>query len=305
LQQIGTPRAGEELAALKCALKGRDVLAALSSRLPLQIGNLANTQLEECRQLIEGAAARDGELFLYALLTVMNRMTAPWQLIRLGVKAAGSDTAARVAETNYAVAVNIVLAEQERMVAELREDLHSGQGVAVGALLKTIHDSARGLRTELELPVDSTWGRTLAAQRTQISDLLRTEIESMPNCVRRLLRPRPSKEIRPNSVLDPNEVAEVEALVEFVGICRYFAGELAINEMTQRALTELRQYLDNGTHALLEGLRHAEQADRSFRQSQVDAAVRFCAKVFGREYAALLGKAAEVAGDTEKKAARG
>ena len=41
LQQIGTPRAGEELAALKCALKGRDVLASLSARLPLQIGNLA------------------------------------------------------------------------------------------------------------------------------------------------------------------------------------------------------------------------------------------------------------------------
>ena len=255
LHQIGTPRADEELAALKCALKGRDVLAALSSRLPLQIGNLANAQLEECKQLIEGAAARDGELFLYALLTVMNRMTAPWQLIRLGVKAAGSDTAARVAETNYAVAVNIVLAEQERLVAELREDLRSGQGVAVGALLKTIHDFARGLRTELELPVDSTWGRALAAQRTQISDLLRAEIESMPDRVRRLLKPRTSKEIRPSSVLNPNEVAEVEALVEFVGICRYFAGELAINEMTQRALTDLRQYLDNGTRVLLEGLR--------------------------------------------------
>jgi hypothetical protein len=304
LQQIGTPRAGEELAALKCALKGRDVLASLSARLPLQIGNLANAQLEECKTLIENAAARDGDLFLYALLTVMNRMTAPWQLIRLGVKAAGSDTAARVAETNYGVAVNIVLAELERMVAELRNDLRTGQGVAVGALLKTIHDSARGLRTELELPVDSTWGRALAAQRSQISDLLRAEIESIPSRVRRLLRPRPSREIRPNSVLDPNEVAEVEALVEFVGICRYFAGELAINEMTQRALTELRQYLDDGTRALLEGLRHAGEGDRSFRQSQVDAAVRFCAKVFGREYAALLGKAAEVAGATESKAAR-
>ena len=304
LQQIGTPRAGDELAALKCALKGRDVLASLSARLPLQIGNLANAQLEECKTLIENAAARDGDLFLYALLTVMNRMTAPWQLIRLGVKAAGSDTAARVAETNYGVAVNIVLAELERMVAELRNDLRTGQGVAVGALLKTIHDSARGLRTELALPVDSTWGRALAAQRSQISDLLRAEIESMPSRVRRLLRPRPSREIRPNSVLDPNEVAEVEALVEFVGICRYFAGELAINEMTQRALTELRQYLDDGTRALLEGLRHAGEGDRSFRQSQVDAAVRFCAKVFGREYAALLGKAAEVAGATESKAAR-
>jgi hypothetical protein len=304
LHQIGTPRAGEELAALKCALKGRDVLASLSARLPLQIGNLANAQLDECKALIEGAAARDGELFLYALLTVMNRMTAPWQLIRLGVRAAGSDTAARVAETNYGVAVNIVLAELERMVAELRDDLRTGQGVAVGALLKTIHDSARGLRTELALPVDSTWGRALAAQRIQISELLRAEIESMPSRVRRLLRLRPSREIQPGSVLDPNEVAEVEALVEFVGTCRYFAGELAINEMTQRALSELRQYLDDGTRALLEGLRHAGESDRSFRQSQVDAAVRFCAKVFGREYAALLGKAAEVAGGGESRAAR-
>ncbi len=304
LNQIGTPRAGEELAALKCALKGRDVLASLSARLPLQIGNLANAQLDECKALIEGAASRDGELFLYALLTVMNRMTAPWQLIRLGVRAAGSDTAARVAETNYGVAVNIVLAELERMVDELRDDLRTGQGVAVGALLKTIHDSARGLRTELALPVDSTWGRALAAQRTQISELLRAEIELMPSRVRRLLRPRPSREIQPGTVLDPNEVAEVEALVEFVGICRYFAGELAINEMTQRALSELRQYLDDGTRALLEGLRHAGESDRSFRQSQVDAAVRFCAKVFGRDYAALLGKAAEVAGGGESRAAR-
>ena len=304
LQQIGTPRAGDELAALKAAVKGRDILASLSARLPLQIGNLANAQLDECRNLIESAAARDGELFLYALLTVMNRMTAPWQLIRLGVKAAGSDTAARVADTHYGVAVNIVMAELERMVAELREDLRSGQGVAVGALFKTIHDSARGLRTELSLPVDSTWGRALAAQRTHISDILRVEIESMPSRVRHLLRPRQAKEIRPYSVLDPNEVAEVEALVEFVGICRYFAGELAINEMTQRALSELRHYLDNGTRALLEGLRHAGDADRSFRQSQVDAAVRFCAKVFGREYAALLGKAAEVAITGDSKAAR-
>jgi hypothetical protein len=304
LQQIGTPRAEQELAALKAALKGRDVLASLSARLPLQIGNLANSQLEECKSLIENAAARDGELFLYALLTVMNRMAAPWQLIRLGVKAAGSDTAARVAETHYGVAVNIVLAELERMVAELREDLRTGQGVAVGTLLKTIHDSARGLRTELALPVDSTWGRALAAQRTHISEILRAEIESIPARVRHLLRPRPAKEIRPYSVLDPNEVAEVEALVEFVGTCRYFAGELAINEMTQRALNELRQYLENGTRALLEGLRHAGEADRSFRQSQVDAAVRFCAKVFGREYAALLGKAAEVAISSESRALR-
>ena len=304
LAQIGTQRAREDAATLKGLFKGRDELAKLTAYLPLRIGNLADGLLDECRALIDNAAARDRELVLYGLLVVMSRLAAPWQLIRLGIAAAGSDTAARVAENRCGVAVTIVLAELERMVGELRTDLHSGYGVAVCALLKTIHDSARALRTELELPVDSTWGRALAAQRAQIADLLRSEIESMPGRVRRLLRPRPSTEIVPNSVLDPDDVTETEALVEFVGVCRNFAGELAINEMTQRTYSGLQQYLDTGTRALLDGLRHSGGSDRSFRESQVDAAVRFCAKVFGQDYASLLGKAANVAGAPERRAAR-
>jgi hypothetical protein len=303
--QVGTGRAGEDAKTLKCVLAGRVRLAALSGRLPLRITNLANRELDEFKGLIEEASAENGELFLYALLMVMSRLAAPWQIVRLGIKAAGSDVAARVAETHYGVTVTIVLAELERLVSELRTDLRSGRGVAVGALLKAIHDTARGLRTELDLPVDSTWGRALAAQRAQTADLLRSEIESMPGRVRRLLRARPSAEIRANSSLDPDDVAETEALVGFVGNCRYFAGELALNEVTQRTFSAVQQYLDSATRALLDGLRHAGEADRNFRQSQVDAAVRFCALVFGKDYAALLAKAAEVATAADRKAASG
>jgi len=302
--QIGTQRPSEDANTLKCVLKGRDALATVAAHLPLRIGNLANTLLDESKLLIESVAARDRDLFPYSLLVVMSRLAAPWQLIRLGIRAAGSDTAARVAETQYGVAVTIVLAELERTVGELRNELRSGQGVAVGALLKSIHDSARGLRTELDLPVDSTWGRALASQRAQIADLLRLEIESMPGRVRRLLRPRLATDILPHSILDPGDVAETEALVEFVGTCRNFASELAINAMTQGTYSELQNYLDSGTRALLDGLRQAGDADRSFRQSQVDAAVRLCAKVFGREYAAQLGKAAGAASAPARKAGR-
>ncbi len=304
LAQIGTPRAVEDATTLKCVMAGRKALEMLTGHLPLRIPNLNGGELDEYKALIEKTTVEDGELFLYALLTVMSRLAAPWQIIRFGIKAAGSDTAARVAETHYGVAVTIVLAELERMVNELRDDLRSGVGIAVGALLKTIHDAARGLRTELDLPVDSTWGRALASQRAQIAELLRSEIESAPGRMRRLLRPRPSTEIQPNSALDAGEVAEVEALMGFVGNCRHFASELAINEMTQRTFSEIQQYLDSGTRALLDGLRHAGDIDRSFRQSQVDAAVRFCAKVFGADYAALLTKAAEVAGSAERTTAR-
>jgi hypothetical protein len=303
LVQIGTLHAADDAAILMRALKSRDALATFAAHLPLHISNLADQRLDQAKVLIESTVAFDRETFLPSLLIVLGRLAAPWQLIRLGVKAAGTDVAARVAETPYGVTVTIVLAELDRLVGDLRTDLRSGRGVAIGVLLKTIHDAARGLCTELELPVDSTWGRTLAAQRAHISELLKSEIETVPARVRRLLRARPSTEIRTNSKLDADEVAETEALVEFVSNCRNFVGELALNEMTQRTFTELQQYLDSGTRALLDGLRHAGVADRSFRQSQVDAAARFCGKVFGADYAAMLTKAATVAAALEPRRA--
>jgi hypothetical protein len=302
--QIGIPNALEIVNEILGILKARDALAALGGRLPRHINALAEPHIEQIKALLDALQGRNPELLLYGLLLVMSRLAAPWQLVRLATKAAESDKAAKIVLNPYAIAVTIVLAEVERLVGELKADLKSGPGVVVIAVLKDIHDAARGLRTELDLSSDSPWGKQLAAIRTEISHLLKSEIESMPGRVRRLLRPRPAKDISPGSALDAADVAETEALIGFVGACRKYAGELAINEMTQRTFSELQQYLETGTPALLDGVRTAGEGDRRFRQSQVDAAVRFCNKVFGQEYASMLAKAAEVAAHAERKAAK-
>jgi len=160
---------------------------------------------------------------------------------------------------------------------------------------------------KFDLSGDSPWSRQLTAIRTEVSDVLKAEIEATPGRVRRLLRPRPAKEIVPGSQLDATDVSEVEMMVEFVGACRTYAHELAVNEMTMRSYTELQNYLETGTKVLLEGLRQAGDADRPFRQSQMDAAIRFCRAVFGADYAGLIGKAAEIAVQTasfDRKSAR-
>ena len=92
-------------------------------------------------------------------------------------------------------------------------------------------------------------------------------------------------------------------MIEFIGACRNFAGELAISEVTLRTFQEIQQYLDTGTRTLLDALRVAGEHDRPFRKSQVDAAIRFCGKAFGQDYAALLVKAAEMAANAERKVA--
>jgi hypothetical protein len=302
--RIGTPQALDEIADVYGVLKVRDALAVIGSRLPSLIRNLADEQLDNVKALLDSPIARHRETFLYALVLVMSRLGMPWQLIRLAVRAADSDVAARIADTPFAVAVTVVLADVERILGRLRDALKGGSAPAIGALLKDIHDAARALRTEMDLSGDSPWARQLAGIRTGVSALLKAEIDSTPGRVRRLLRPRPAKEIAPDSSLDAGDVAETETAVELVSICRNYASELAVNELTSRVYSELQNYLDTGTSPLLDGLRSCGPADRKFRLSQVDAAVRFSAKIFGVNYAALLAKAAEVAAQGEARAAK-
>ena len=301
--QIGTPRALEDVRVVIGVLKARDSLAALGGQMPGHIKSLSGALLEGLKTLLDSPLGRRPDVFPYALILVMSRLAASWQLIRFATHAAGSDVVARIAETPYSLAVTIVFTEIERLGGELSADLKSGRGVAVSALLKDVHDAVRGVRTEIDLSVDTPWSRQLAAILTQISEALTAVIELIPGRVRRLLRL--TKETSSGARLNSDDVAETESLVGFVTACRNYASELAVNEITLRAFSELQQYLDTGTHTLLDALRSASKAERPYRQSQVDAAVRFCAQIFGQEYAALLAKAAEVAThDTERKAAK-
>lgn len=119
-----------------------------------------------------------------------------------------------------------------------------------------------------------------------------------------MLRPRRSDEIAVGLTLDPHEIADLEASLEILGTCRLCAGEIALNEVTLRLSSELETCLDNATQPLLDSIRQATASDRAFRMSQLDAAVRFAAKIFGKRYAELLSKAAEVAIQSERRAAQ-
>jgi hypothetical protein len=312
--QVGTPRATDDVATLLHVLEVRDVLADLAKRLPNYVRVFEREVIEQAKVHIDAAstakplggdASRKADVIRYGLVLLMSRLAAPWQLIRLATRVAESDVAARIAETPYAAAVTIVLSEMEATVSELRTAFKAGKPVT--SMLKELHGAARGLRTEMDLSVESAWSRQLAAIRSDVSNLLKSEIDAAPGRVRRLLRPLPAREIRPGSTVDSIEVDDVQARVEFVNACRNYAGELALSEVTLRAYSELTQYLETGTKVLLDALRYAEAPERPFRQSQVEAAIRLCRSLFGADYAELLGKAADVAAQaatTERKSIR-
>lgn len=303
LARIGSPEVAEDIAAIGAALQVREALETLGTRLPGHLRVFAESQTASVSAALNIPSLQTPQTLPFALSLVMSRLAAPWQIIRLGIMVAGSDDEVRVAGTPYGVAVTMAIQDLARIVSDLRNDIRRGQFKDTSNHLKTLHDGMRGLRTELDIRSDSNWGRQLSAIRVEISNALQSEIDGVPGRVRRLLRQRPDKDI-PNSRIDTTEVEETAALIDFVAVCRSYASELAINEVTLRAYSDLQQYVEKATEALVESLRGSDPKAKAFRAMQVDAAIRFCDVLFGPDYASLMRKAAEIARTGERKSSR-
>jgi hypothetical protein len=304
LARVGPPSVIEDLVPIGAVLQAREALETLTSKLPGYLRVFGEAQVTSVIDALNVPSLQTPQLLPFSLSLIMQRLTAPWQIIRLALKIAGSDDEIRVAATPYGVAVTIVLHELSFTAACLRADIRRGQFAEVPEQLKSLHDGIRGLRTELDLRNDSSWGRQLASIRADISNSLQSEIDSVPGRVRRILRQRADKDISATAKVDMSEVDETAALIDFVAVCRTYASELAINEVTLRTYSDLQHYVEQSTESLVQSLRAADSKARAYRQQQVQAAIRFCEVLFGSDYASLMSRAAENAVTGERKPSR-
>ncbi|MDO8981384.1 MAG: hypothetical protein Q7V17_19370 [Afipia sp.] len=303
LGRLGAPSVVEDIAPIGAVLAASDVLDKLSAKLPGQIRVFADSHVASSMAALNQPALQTPQVLPFAVSLVMQRLAAPWQIVRLGIMVAASDDEIRVASTPFGATVTMAIHDLSRVASELRNDIKRGQFADTSNHLKTLHDGVRGLRTELDIRSDSAWGRQLAAIRAEISNSLQSEIDGVPGRVRRLLRQGPDKDVTAANRIDPVDVEETAALIDFVAVCRNYASELAINEVSLRAHTELQHYVEKATETLVESLRTHDQKVRAFRMMQMKVAIRFCEVMYGPDYASLMSKAAEMARPVERKAA--
>jgi hypothetical protein len=304
LSRVGAPNVVEDLLPIGAVLQAREALETFNGKLPSYLRVFGESQIAATVDALNVPSLQTSQLLPFALSLVMQRLSAPWQVIRLATKMAASDDEIRVAATPYGVAVTIALHDLYFVAACLRTDIRRGHFEQIAEQLKTLHDGVRGLRTELDLRNDSNWGKQLASIRADISNSLQSEIESVPGRVRRILRQRSDKDISATAKVDMSEVEETAYLIDFVAVCRTYASELAINEVTLRTYSDLQHYVEQSTESLVQSLRGADGKARAYRQQQAKAAIRFCEVLFGSDYASLMNRAAENAQVGERKPGR-
>lgn len=304
LSRVGPPNVIEDLLPIGSVLQAREAIDSFNGKVPSFLRVFADAQITSVSAALNVPALQTPQVLPFALSLIMQRLTASWQIIRLAIKMAASDDEIRVAATPYGIAVTIALHDLSCLASTLRMDIKRGHFDNVAEQLKTLHDGVRGLRTELDLRNESNWGRQLTAIRADISNSLQSEIDSVPGRVRRILRQRSDKDIPAGARVDATEVDEAAALIDFVAVCRNYASELAINEVTLRTYSDLQQYVERSTEALVQSLRSGDAKSRAYRQAQVGAAIRFCDVLFGHDYASLMSRAAENAVTVERKPSR-
>lgn len=303
LGRLGATSVIEDIAPMGAVLSAQESLEKLNHKLPGHIRAFAESHIRSAIAALNLPSLQTQQVLPFAVSLVMQRLAAPWQIVRLGIMVAGSDDEIRVAGTPFGVTVTMAIHDLSRAASELRSDIKRGQFKDTSNHLKTLHDGVRGLRTELDIRSESTWGKQLASIRSEISNALQSEIDNVPGRVRRLLRQGPDKDVTSANRIDQTDIDETAALIDFVAVCRTYASELAINEVSLRAYTELQHYVEKATETLVESLRTHDQKVRTFRLMQMQAAIRFCEVLFGPDYASLMSKAAEMARPVERKAA--
>lgn len=300
---LGGDRVLDDMMDALAILNDLPIVNAAVAKAPLSVKSLADESLANAKLMLDPVAASRPALLPYCLALLQGRLHHRAHLARLAIAAAESDDPNKIAATPYRAAVDLVICDIERATWRVLQALKAGRADRAASGVKDFHDTVRSLRTDMSLSGDGPWQRRIAKLRADLAAMLAAEIEGVPGEVRRLLRPRQRTDLPPVP-LEAEVVAGIEARLDLLNHCRAYASEIALNEVTLRIFSEIQGYLDPTLTQLLENIRNAPDVDRALKISQIEAAVRFSARIFGASYAQLLQKAADVAINAGRAAGR-
>ena len=109
LSRVGAPNVIEDLLPIGSVLQAREALETFNGRLPGYLRVFGEPQVAAMSAALNVPSLQTPQMLPFALSLIMQRLTAPWQIIRLAIKMAASDDEVRVAATPYGVAVTIAL----------------------------------------------------------------------------------------------------------------------------------------------------------------------------------------------------
>lgn len=224
----------------------------------------------------------------------LGHSSTPAVLVRLARILSKSATAGAIEKTVYKSFVDVAWSEIDRCVevVRARKSLSDENGTLEEALLE-LHRTVRRIQIAIDVEGMTEWGRRLSDLRRETSDILRELIESIPGLVIRALRPQTSGDTM--SGPDPEAVATAREAVKVLRAARQAIDSLALNNIVNKARTQVEQVIENSSKIHIDRLRGAPSDERAALAEVVEAIIEFARIIFDEDYAALIRRSLHIA----------
>lgn len=219
--------------------------------------------------------------WLFSGLT--SKFADPKLLVQLATKLAGSEDAVQIGATVYAPAITQILVEMEAHIFQFKAKVNDPEGLDQALYsLAEWRKLVRAVDSELEMPVQCPWAKSLSAMKTEMSDILEKEISSVAGLIRKALRA--PKEGAQESA-DENLLQDATRAAQIFHHAERMKDSLAINEIVRKVRKELDQTFELLTKSLVERTRNAEGHDVETCKTLGDAAAIFATHLVDDDYA--------------------
>ncbi len=293
--QLGGDKGVSDLEDVIVVLKRRTLLARFAGETHPPMGPIEDA-LKAVKARLDPIAIKYQDALSFALLLIRQKLPNPQTFVRLAAVAVETTDGARICETPYVRILDLALAEAEREYMSARSYTSTAERSLFLRAVRGFGATARALNTEIDLQADGTHARSLAALRREMAETVRSDLQDLAPRVRRLVRPRAQERS-----LEDHELVRLESDLDLLLIARSYAEEIALNALSGRVFTEVRDLLDTGTPQLLERFRGADEKTKPVLRARLTAIVGVSAKIFGSEYANLISKAVDVAGQESRQ----
>lgn len=219
--------------------------------------------------------------WLFSGLT--SKLSDPKLLVQLAVKLAGSEDAIQIGATVYAPAITQILVEMEAHIFQFKAKVSDPNGLDQALYsLAEWRKHIRAVESELEIPAQCPWAKSLSAMKTEMSDVLEKEISMVAGLIRKALR---APKDGAAEVADEDLLQDATRAAQIFHHAERMKDSLAINEPVRKVRKELDQTFELLTTSLVERTRNAEGGDVETCKTLGDAAAIFATHLVDDDYA--------------------
>ncbi len=286
----------EEMALLLMA--GPEVLT-IQAVLPKPVAHLNEELLWRLREIYDGLVERNPDAAPYVAVIAMNRLTKPWEALRLPLLICRGKGDTLISKTDMGLVGEILFGRMEDLQTAILGVRHPQiDADKLLAQVAAFVELSSGIVKEIEVRRDGEWGQRLLKERGVIGSVMDGLMERGPKELALALpvQKGPGPKMADfGRHPDPDRQAVALRYAKLVAGSRKFAAAASFGAKQKTAHDEMINFLRRHNEDLVKELRTGDPAKKAIAEGQFDLCVEFTVLLIGEEEAELLRRRARAA----------